>query len=111
LSERGDKKMIDWTDKSEEIRMDYLVGLSWAKMGAKYHLNGLTIRKFVERKYPEIFKPRKMGNKPYSIRKLSESYGVPSLRLSGTLFKDMGLKSGDYVRVIADEKRIIIVEL
>jgi len=112
-NERGELKNIrsKLLDRAEEIRMDYLEGLSWAKMSAKYHLNGLTIRKFVKRKYPEIFKPRKMGNKPYPIRKLGEAYGVPSLRLSSALFEDMGLKGGDYVRIIADSKEILIVPL
>jgi len=95
--------------KSEEILQDYKEGLSYAKMGAKYRINMITIRYFIKTKHPEIFKTRQRGTEPSYIRKLSETFNVPSLRLSGRLFTRMGLAIGDKVKVIADEGKILIL--
>jgi len=95
--------------RSNEVIQDYKEGVSWLKLSKKYGACDTTIRKFLNKEYPQVLKHRQMGRKVTGLRKIGKIQGRLTLRLAGRIFSDMGLGSGDYVKVIADSVKILIL--
>ena len=103
------KVMRKLVARSSEVIQNYKEGLSWLKLSKKYGACDTTIRKFINEEYPQVLKHRQMGRKVTGLRKIGVIQGRLTLRLAGRIFSDMGLKSGNFVRIIADDKKILII--
>jgi len=87
----------------KELVNDYLNGMELEKLCQKYNYGVFGIYLLFRRDFPGILQHRQSWK-----RKVSNTHGAPTIRLSGKLLKSVGIKPGSYVRIYPENSKIIM---
>ncbi|GAH51366.1 unnamed protein product [marine sediment metagenome] len=87
----------------KELVNDYLNGMEMEKLCQKYNCGAFGVYLLFRRDFPGILQQRRSRK-----RKVSNTRGAPTIRLSGNLLETVGIKPGSYVKIYLEDGKIIM---